>query len=175
MMKLMTSAVLFLLLGTSTAIAQPASLKAGHRVRLTTVTEPSPITGRIVSADDSAVTVLLDHSTFPVERTLDWNTLTRIELSKGSRSKSAANAWIGAGIGLIAGVGTGAAITGENPPEGGGYAVFILAPLGMCIGALVGAGWKSSESWQALPIDARMGLQLGAPSMPLTVGVQASF
>ena len=158
----------------SSAAAQ--ALRIGDRVRLTAPTlDSSPILGFVVSADGTQLTVdVAKRGEAASERSIDWNALTRIERSHGYQSNTGKGAWTGFGVGVLAGAGLwylAAGQSGEGPPP-------LSTPLwygslGALLGTIIGSG-QSSERWSRLPADAQVGLQLGAPSAPLAVGVSDS-
>ena len=109
-----------------------------------------------------------------VEQTVDRQTLAMIERSEGYGSKIRTGALIGGSVGLLSGLVVGylAAFGAENNRPL--YTVPIaFTAMGVLGGAAIGAG--GGEQWTMLPFDTQVGLQLGARSMPLAIGLRASF
>jgi len=154
-------------------------LAVGDRVRLTAPTQPpSPAVGRLTSADDSQVTIVVAEETRmapAVKRTFDRESLTRIERSEADKSKVGTGALIGGTLGVVTGVAVGfAAAMGSEDGSLLFTSPLIFGSMGLLAGAGAGAAF-SGERWTELPGDARVGLQIGAPSLPIAVGVRASF
>ena len=151
-------------------------LQVGDRVRLTTV-DNSSIIGRLVNTDGSQLTLVVSEATRmapAVERSINRNSLALLERSEGYGSKIRTGALIGGGVGVVAGVTVGlfAAMGAED--SGPMLTVpIIFGAMGVLGGAAIGAG--GGERWTTLPFDARVGLQVGAPSLPLAVRIRASF
>jgi hypothetical protein len=110
-----------------------------------------------------------------VERTIDRDALVRIERSGGYQAKTGKYALIGGLLGVAAGTAIGyvAAMGDESAGP------LITAPItfgvaGTLVGAACGAA-AGGERWTEVPTDSKVGLQLGAPSLPLAVGVRVSF
>lgn len=163
------------------ALATPThaqTLKLGDRVRVTAPILGRPIIGRLAQADDSLLTIVTSEPTrmAPAEQlTIDRETVTRIEQSSGLNAKTGKYALVGALLGVAAGVTLGylAAMGAESP--GPLYTLPIVYGVGGTIlGAAVGNA-SSGERWTEVAPDARIGLQIGAPALPLAVGVRASF
>jgi hypothetical protein len=138
--------------------------------------ESSPIIGRVVSAGGTQLTVdVAKKGDAPSERTIDREALARIERSTGFQSRVGTGALIGAGVGVLAGAGA-LYVMMEESGEGPFPITLPLwyGAIGTLAGAAVGAA-ASGERWSTLPSDVRIGLQLGAPSVPLAVGIGVSF
>jgi hypothetical protein len=155
------------------------ALEIGDRVRLTAPTnQPSHIVGRLASANDSQLTVVVFEETRmapPVRRTIDRVSVTLIEQSGPHKSKTGTGALIGGTLGVLAGVGLGYAAAmsvGDARP-------LFTAPLIVGFtGALAGAGIGaaiSSERWRALPPDTKVGFRPGIGSEPFTVVIRTTF
>jgi hypothetical protein len=167
----------FLLAATASGQTMPL-LRVGDRVRVTARTLERPIAGRIARADGSRLTIAVSEETRMApadERTIDWQSVTLVERSEGYKSKVGTGALIGGAVGIVVGIAAGyaAALGGENASP------LITGPLtfgamGVLAGAGVGAA-VSGERWSPLSSDVRVGLQLGAGSTPLAVGIRASF
>jgi hypothetical protein len=158
--------------GAASAQVPAGTLRVGDRVRLTI--SGSPITGRIVSGDDSQVTILASlGGTAARERTIDWDKITRIERSDGSQSNTFSYALGGMGLGVLVGIGS------WYIPATYGYQLGYSTPcatgiLGMLIGAAIGSS-HPYECWHTLSSDGRVGLLIGSPSAPMAVGIRVSF
>jgi hypothetical protein len=153
-------------------------LSVGDRVRVTArAIDPKPMVGRIVYADPLQFTIALDGADSAATRGVPWESLNALERSEGRRSnvgKGAALGGLAAFVGTVAAFGIGDQGTNDL---GGGAAlggIVLFSAAGAAIGAGIGA-LTHSEHWTSLPIDSRVGLQLGAPSMPLALGIRASF
>ena len=154
----------------------PPTLRVGDRVRVTTIDNASFV-GRIAHADDSRLTLVITEPTRmapAVEQTVDRQTLAMIERSEGYGKKIRNGALIGGSLGLLSGLVVGylAAFGAEN--NGPLYTVPIaFTAMGVLGGAAIGAG--GGEQWTMLPFDTQVGLQFGARSIPLAIGLRASF
>jgi len=161
----------------SSAQTPLATLRVGDRVRLTAPTlTSSPVVGFVMSADGTQLTVDVARKGEAVSRwSIDWDALTRIERSNGYHSNAGKGAWAGFGLGVLTSAGLWF-MAAQNSGE-------VLPPLSMPLwyggygalgGAIIGSG-GTSERWSRLPTDARVGLQLGAPSAQLAVGAPDSL
>ena len=153
-------------------------LRVGDHVRLTAPTQPpSPVVGRLASARDSQLTVVVSEETrmaHAVVRTIDRESLTRIERREDYRSKVGTGALIGGALGVVAGVtlGYAAALAGDS------RAMFTAPLTFTAMGVLAGAGIGSafsSERWRALPPDTRVGFRPGMGPEPFAVVIRTSF
>jgi len=118
------------------------------------------------------------------DRSIDLVTLAHVEFRNGFPSHAGKGAWIGFGVGVLVGVGHSMFLANSGA---------IVPPLSLplsygSVGAVFGtliASQKSRERSSHLPPEpqapkvvdppVRVGVQLGAPSVPLTVGVRVSF
>jgi hypothetical protein len=154
-------------------------LKVGDQVRLTAPTQsPSPIIGRLASANDSKLTIVVSEETrmaHAVEHTIDRESLTLIERREASKSKVGTGALIGGTLGVLAGVGVGfAAAMGEEDGTPLFTTPLIFGSMGMLAGAGIGAA-ISSERWRALPPDTQVGFRPGMGSEPFAVVIRTTF
>jgi hypothetical protein len=140
--------------------------------------QPSHIVGRLASASDSQLTVVVSEETrmaHAVRRTIDRESVTLIERSEPHKSKVGSGALIGGTLGVLAGVGLGYAAA---MAEGDGQPLFtaplILGSMGVLAGAGIGAA-ISSERWRALPPDTQVGLRPGIGSEPFAVVIRTTF
>ena len=167
-MKTKFSIFLLIIAGTylgcagSTRIQRPniqeQPLAPGDRVRVSAPKVNSkPFVG-IIDALDADTLFLENQITLPLA------SVTKIEVSRGRKSK----AGTGAGIGALVGAGTGAAMgfsDGDDPPlfsEGepflfsaeqkAGLGAIAGGGIGAIIGALIGANQKS-DRWEEVPLE----------------------
>jgi hypothetical protein len=176
-MRLLALVLIGLVLAASAATAQ--TLEIGDRVRVSAPTLSSDaIIGRIARADSFRITVIVTEATRMApaeERTIDLRTVTLIERSEGYKSKVKTGAVIGGLAGVATGVFLGwAAAMSESDSRHLITGPIVFGGMGAVGGAAIGAAF-SSERWTALPVDARVGFQLGTGSTPLAVGIHTRF
>lgn len=152
------------------ASAQSSALRVGDRIRITTIHDSS-LVGRLVQADDFHITVVTAAAT---EHTIDRPSIALIERSQGTAPNIRKGALVGMSLGAL----TGLAVGYNGRMKSGGSGPLLIGPIALgAAGVLIGAsiGGAGGERWTLLPLDARIGLQLGGPSVPFAIGIQASF
>ncbi len=156
--------VLALVLIPAAASAQEfPSINAGARVRVWTSPAAEPVTGLVTRLDASTVTIDAEEGDYLI--TLTRDTITRLDVSRGHRSRGK-NALVGALIGVAAGAIVLAASTEKSGIGGGpGNGLVVLAPVGAVVGFMAGSG---PERWTSTTIrpNKRAGLAIApAPSL----------
>ena len=134
---------------------EPPPVKVGDRVRVTAPDQAlSKYTGTLTGVYRDTLT--LDTLHVPLQ------SVTRLEVSRGQKSKTGKGALIGAGVGFAAGAITGLAFCArgtsscESDTDYTGLAVLILGGGGALLGAGLGAGVGSSvkvDRWEDVPLD----------------------
>lgn len=137
----------------------------GSRVRITLSAVHARLTGLVVALDESDVTLAPDGGgvvKIPVP------SITGLEVSRGRQGHVAQGAWIGFGVGLIAGLSTPADET-YFPRE---MAVVSNLLVGSLVGAAIGAVIKS-DRWSVGTLSAaRPQVRYGRPPFGLVVAVR---
>jgi hypothetical protein len=133
----------------------PAAVQPGARVRATTP-EVGIVTGSVVAVRGDTLQLALDAS--PDTMNVGVSRLTMLDVSTGRHKRR----WLGAGVGLLGGLGVGAAVGGATYRKTecsadawfcdyGGRSIDVAAGavlgggVGAVVGAIVGAG--SADDW----------------------------
>lgn len=127
----------------------------GERIRVRTVSErPGKVTGVLETREPDYLVVQAEDAT---PTTIAWADISRLEVSRGTKSNVGKGALIGAGVGAGMGVSTVILFcTGESPLAedcGAGEVVGTVAFLigiGTGVGALIGAAART-EKWVEVP------------------------
>jgi hypothetical protein len=174
-------AALALFLIASASSASTVRLSIGDRVRVTARSiDAKPMVGRVVYGDPLQVTIALDDGTADsaaTTRGIGWESINALERSDGQRSRVKTGLAAG-GIAGFAGSVAVLALNDTGTSDLGGGAALGGILLCSAAGAAVGAGIGSlihTERWTPLPLDSRVGLQLGASSLPFAVGLRVDF
>jgi hypothetical protein len=138
-------------------------LTTGTRVRVTARGDGPErrLVGPLRTFDGEALTLIpegsADHVTVPRE------TITRIEVSRGSRSRAGRGALIGAVLGLAA-IAIAESTRGENYEAPDNYGLIVAGSIagGAVVGAGVGALMRS-EKWEAQPWAVGPGRRAAGP------------
>ena len=131
---------------------EPPPIEAGSRIRVTApYVGADKLVGMCVEVDATRLRVQAEEQASPL--TISLTDMTRLEVSRGQKSK-----WlIGAGIGLVGGAVLGAAIGTNLVGDFSDSDKRIMgATLGGVGGALVGGGIGSgikTERWKEVPLD----------------------
>ncbi len=137
-----------------TSLTAQDTLTAGDKVRVTT--EEERVVGYWVSLDDNQLT--LNTEARDSSLVLPLASLTKLEVSKGLKSRTLKGAGIGFLVGAAAGLAFGAiacAIAGDCEDDTVYVALIfgaIGAPLGAGTGAVIGSFIKV-DSWETVPLD----------------------
>jgi len=121
----------------------PLRVQPGDRVRVTAPTAADKrLVGRAVAVEPAALTLDLDHGGRVAVPT---QAITKLELSRGERSKAREGALWGAGFGLV-GL-TVICLDEQSRSEGWCGAAALSVPVYAGLGALIGLAFKTSR-WQ---------------------------
>lgn len=159
------SLVLILLACSNSAIsAQETPVRTGDRVRVTH-SHSQTTTGTLLALDQQILTLDVSGSSgIQIRR----SAVTKLEVSRGQRSKTVAGALIGAGAGFVvgtlivaAGLSSNDNVSRDTNKTGIALAGGALgAGAGLLIGGIIGASKK--DLWEEVPLD---GLRVGLASL----------
>lgn len=162
--------VIGLVLLPSAAAAQepPSSILPGMRVRVWTSPAAEPLIGKVLALEGNLMTLEGDKSGTPVG--VSRESITRIDVSFGRRSRGK-SVMEGALTGLVFGVLLGVASSSNEPGPASGAGLVILpgllAPVGACVGLVVGPG---EDRWATMtPASAKLDRTVALPVASLKV------
>lgn len=153
-------------------LAQPSTsspLTTGTRVRVTVRDDGTErrMVGPLRTFDGEALTLSPEGGAGPVS--LSRGTITRIEVSRGSRGRAGRGALIGAVLGLAA-IAIAESTRGEDYEAPDNYGLIVAGSIGG--GALVGAGIGAmvrSERWEPQPWAVGRARSAAAPAVKVTL------
>ena len=151
------------------AAQKPTEVQPGAAVRVWTSPTAPPFVGKVLSQDGTSMFLKAEGFDTPI--TVTRNTITRIDLSRGRRSRRTTVLYgmlVGAAAGFVLGQTDGhdwpGRLDGISPLEKSLLLNILTVPAGALVGALIGPG---PERWTTIPAPSKGSLLVAPPSPSL--------